>query len=144
MGIKDQVADVTAQTTDIGAKVVTNAKLSTEVGRWWNTTFGAPTTTVVATFLCTASVTFLDAIIQITAAGTNGSTLKLINTSSGTLLAVQTCSSAYTHRVTTNTATTTMPAVLEVPAGASLYLEISAATTTLAGKLFLYYIATPT
>lgn len=141
-GIKELLADVEVKTEDIGATQVTDAKINPSVGKWLAVPFTTVTTSAAATFLATAAVTVIDAIIQITTKGSAGVTVKLEDTAGTSLLAEQVGSSTYTHRLTTNTALDTMPGVLSLAAGKSMQL-ITSGACDLVGNLYVEYIATP-
>ena len=144
MGIKDQVADVTAQTTDIGAKVVTNAKINLDVGKWASGSWVSGSQTI---FTGTSAFTVLQIFCKVTAAAQGLVTFKV---TAGTVIMSCSTSGSFTYNSnpgaialnsTIHVFTATNTLLPDVSAGGSI---LATAVNTTAGKWYMQYIETQT
>jgi hypothetical protein len=169
MGIKTLIADVTAQTSDIAACAITTAKLGNSsvttakladcavtsakmantAFKWVKESVSNMTAAGTAwyTFTCTAAVTVVHCIVDVTAAGggTVASPSFTVKTTGGsTIIAAFRVSNVKTmsNIVTTATETCSNIKIVSLTAGGSLQVSLSGSlTVTAKGTVIIGYIA---
>lgn len=117
MGLKELIADVTLSATD----------LNLDIGVWWAGKFTANHTTI-ATFTCTSAVTIIDAIVQVTAAGSNTVTINCGTTANTDALMACTVSTAGSFRMIGGTTAPVVYAQITAVTAAPVTASLSACT----------------
>jgi len=142
-GIRELVADVGVQTSDINTAAVTADKMAIDQPRWAKLTVQGGGTTACGSWTVSSSVTVLSVVLVIATATTADATVTVQDTAKGTIvMPARSCTAAGTRSSFQSTALENHPPVCPLTAGESLEVTSSIATDKLAGVCYIQYIPT--
>ena len=142
--LREVVADVGVNTTDINTAAVTLPKIDLTVGKWASGTFVSGTTTWTGT----AAFTVLQGMISVTAAAAGLVTMGTTADADAVFACTSTVATTYASgsglvalNATVNVVTAQNTGMPEISAAGSVIISAAASVV---GKYFFLYITTPT